>query len=90
MWHWKVLMCWWVRPDLNQRPRHLQCRALPTKLLTRARLANALAISSLPMERLAPRWTLTMVDASLCSFKGFPLEGKQRFESFVSAGEQGC
>ena len=28
------LNSWWVRPDLNQRPRHLQCRALPTKLLT--------------------------------------------------------
>ena len=24
----------WDRPDLNQRPRHLQCRALPTKLLS--------------------------------------------------------
>ena len=24
----------WVGPDLNRRPRHLQCRALPTKLPT--------------------------------------------------------
>ena len=48
-WHTQNLKRWWVRPDLNQRPRHLQCRALPTKLLTRASLARLLAISSLPM-----------------------------------------
>ena len=50
-----MVKLWWVRPDLNQRPRHLQCRALPTRLLTRAGFANPLAISSLPLRRMRHR-----------------------------------
>ncbi len=52
---------WWVRPDLNQRPRHLQCRALPTKLLTRATVPNALAVSSLPLQTTAIQRAQTTV-----------------------------
>ena len=46
----------WDRPDLNQRPRHLQCRALPTKLLSLSVLATSTFPSRLPM------WTQTVAE----------------------------
>ena len=80
---------WWVRPDLNQRPRHLQCRALPTKLLTRARLANALAISSLPMRSLLISSSGAGGLELLNAVEGFLLKGEQRIKARIRPSEQG-
>ena len=67
----------WVRPDLNQRPRHLQCRALPTKLLTRAVRSRTPAIS-----RLSPMDVEEIKHSRLIQFHQelpFELQTKHRF-----------
>lgn len=80
----------WVGPDLNRRPRHLQCRALPTKLLTRARFGTALAISSLPLGiQDRPNWNGLKGLGSFSAFQRFFLEGEQDIHAFVSSLEKG-
>ena len=80
----------WVRPDLNQRPRHLQCRALPTKLLTRATFGTALAISSLPLG--IQDWPVRDEREQASSFSAFErvfLEGEQDIHALVRSLEEG-